>query len=1020
MNPTLWLQTHRRSLLFLLAVLALGGIFSAFNVPVSLFPHVQFPRVLVSLDAGDRPADQMELQVTRPMEVAMRGVPGVRSVRSTTSRGSADVSVNFDWGEDMANALLHVEAAVNQALGQVPTGTSFTARRMDPTVFPVIAYSLTSDKLDQVALHDLAHYRILPALSGVSGVGHVSVLGGEQSEYRVTVDPDRLEALDLTLADVSDAVSRANALKAVGRLEDQYRLYLAVSDTRTTDAGQIRNVVLKAGEDGLVRISDVATVGLATRPHWQRITADGRDAVLLQIYQQPGGNTVQIDRDVAAKLDSLTSALPKQAVLHKWYDQSELVVTSAASVRDAIMIGVVLAAIVLWLVLKSWRIALIAAATVPVVLAITILLLKALGLSFNIMTLGGMAAAVGLIMDDVIVMVEHIARRLAGTGPRHHGRVMQAAREFTVPLAGSSASTVIIFLPLTFLSGVTGSFFRALSLTMASALAISFIVAWVAVPLLADHLLGARESAIERGGRAANLVLDSYRKLLHGALARPIFVVIAVAVFVAIGYLGYREVGTGFMPQMDEGGFILDYRAPAGTSLSETDRMLRQVGQILDSTPEVATYSRRTGAQLGGGLTEANEGDFFVKLKPPPRRGIERVMNDVRQQVESQVPGLQIELPQLMEDVIGDLTAVPQPVEIKLFGNDDQQLLSLAPQVADAISSVKGIVDVNDGVILAGDALNITVDRTRAGLAGIDPDNVTQQLQAMLEGTVAARVQQGVKFVGVRVWTSRDLRDSAERIGKLRLRASDGHLVRVSRVAEIEPVTGQPQITRQNLQRMVAITARISGRDLGSTIADVKAALAKNGMIPSGVEVELGGLYRQQQIAFRGLAIVFAAAVALVFALLLFLYESFRIALSIMAAPLLAVAAVFTGLWITGTELNITSMMGLTMIIGIVTEVGIFYFSEYNDLLADMPAEKALVEAGANRLRPIALTTVAAILALMPLALGWGQGAAMQQPLAIAIISGLAVQVALVLLVVPVLYGWWLLPADTRVVAAGA
>ncbi|MGD8380218.1 MAG: efflux RND transporter permease subunit [Gammaproteobacteria bacterium] len=1007
MNPARWLQTHRRSLLFLLAVLAIGGAVSAFQLPVSLFPHVQFPRVVVSLDAGDRPADQMELQVTRPMEMALRSIPGVRSVRSNTSRGSADISVNFDWGDDMVSALLQVEAAVNQTLSQVPGGTSFTARRMDPTVFPVIAYSLTSDSLSQVELRDIARYRLLPELSAVAGVGHVHVMGGREAEYRVSVQPARLEALGLTVSDVARAVSAASVLSAVGRLEDHYRLYLTVADSRPQDIGQIRNLVVGTADDGPVRLSDVATVGMATRPQWRRVTADGRDAVLLQVYQQPGANTVKIDRDIASTLAGMESALPGGVKVHKWYDQSELVLASAGSVRDAIIIGIVLAGLVLWLFLRSWRIAVIAVTAVPVVLAITILLLRALGLSFNIMTLGGMAAAVGLIIDDVIVMVEHIARRLAGSGSGHQGRVMQAAREFTRPLVGSSASTVIIFLPLTFLGGVTGSFFRALSLTMAAALAISFFVAWIAVPLLADHLLGAKEAALEQGGRIATRVLDGYRRLLRGAVARPAWVLAAVAVLAGLGYLGYRQVGTGFMPTMDEGGFILDYRAPPGTSLTETDRLLRQVGDILDHTPEVATYSRRTGAQLGGGLTEANEGDFFVKLKPLPRRPIEAVMDDVREQVEHKVPGLSIEMAQLMEDLIGDLTAVPQPVEIKLFGNNDRQLLHLAPRVAAKIARVGGIVDVNDGVILAGDALNIKVDRTRAALAGLDADSVTQQLRALLDGTVAAKVQKGVKFVGVRVWIPGDMRASARRIGNLRLRAADGHRVRVSRVADIETVTGQPQITRENLQRMVAVTARISGRDLGSTIRDVKAVLAQKGLLPQGVYVRLGGLYRQQQIAFRGLTAVFAAAIALVFTLLLFLYESFRVALSIMVAPLLAAAAVFIGLWLTGTELNITSMMGLTMIIGIVTEVGIFYFSEYVDLIEHMPPDQALIEAGANRLRPIALTTLAAILALLPLALGLGQGAAMQQPLAIAIISGLVVQVALVLVAVPVLYGRW-------------
>ncbi|MGH8293327.1 MAG: efflux RND transporter permease subunit, partial [Gammaproteobacteria bacterium] len=471
-----------------------------------------------------------------------------------------------------------------------------------------------------------------------------------------------------------------------------------------------------------------------------------------------------------------------------------------------------------------------------------------------------------------------------------------------------------------------------------------------------------------------------------------------------LGVLGYHFVGTGFLPHMDQGGFTLDYQAPPGTSLTETDRLLRQVEQILQHNPNVASYSRRTGAQLGGGVTEANNGDFFVNLKPFPREPIETVMSEVRDAINDQVPGLQIDLSQLMEDMIGDMTSVPQPVEIKLFSDNTSEIQNLAPKVADAISKVPGIVDVFDGVVYAGDALEIHVNIVKAGLLGLDPASITQQLDTYLQGTVAAQVQQGVKFVGIRVWTPTSLRLRTDQLGKLPIRAPDGKAYPLSSVATISTVTGQAEIDRDNLKRMFAVTARISGRSLGATVNDVKKVLATPGLIPGNVEVQLGGLYKQQQIAFRGLAIVFAAAVALIFVLLLFLYEGFRVVISIMTAPLLAVGTVFFALWITGIELNITAMMGMTMIIGIVTEVAIFYFSEFVELKHAENFEKALVDAGLNRMRAIALTTLTTTLALLPLALNIGRGSAMQQPLAIAIIAGEAVQLPLVLIVMPVIY----------------
>ncbi len=1001
-NFTDWMLRHRRSILFLIAILAMGGAVSTFRLPVALFPHVDFPRVVIDLDAGDRPAERMDIEVTRPVEEAVRAVPGVRNIRSITSRGSAEISVNFDWGEDMVAAMLQVDSYINQVLPRLPSGTTFTVKRMDPTVFPVLAYSLTSDTHSLVELRDIALYQLRPLLSTVKGVAKVGVQGGAQAEYQVMVNPARLDAMGLTVEDVAKALSAANVIQAVGRLEDHYKLYLVISDTQLKGIDAIREAIIRSGRNGLVRLDDIATVRLATAPQWRRVTADGHDAVILQVFQQPGGNTVQIARDIKAKLAGFRIHLPKGIKIANWYDQSELILSSARSVRDAVLLGIIFAVLILYLFLRNFKMTLVAAIMVPSVLSASILLLYVFHMRFNIMTLGGLAAAVGLIIDDMIVMEEHIVRRLGRAGEKDYS-IMPAVREMTRPLVGSSASTTIIFAPLAFLTGVTGAFFKALSLTMASSLVVSFLVAWLGVPLLARHLLGDKDVEEDRGGALSRLFLNWYDGLMHIVLARPLWAFLGIVLFIIMGWFSYRHLGSGFMPRMDEGGFILDYRAPAGTSLSETDRLLRQVEAILQATPEVETYSRRTGLALGGGITEANEGDFFVRLRPQPRRPMETIMDDVRTRVEHSVPGLQIEMAQLMEDLIGDLTAVPQPIEIKLFSDNEALLRGLAPRVAEAIRKIPGVVDVKDGIVLAGDALMVHVNRDKASLEGVDPDAVTRMISHYLSGVVTTQIQQNPKMVGVRVWIPKDQRATARKIGALRIRAPDGHLFPLRRIARVEVAVGQPQIMHDDLKRMVAVTGRITGRDMGSVIRDVKGSLTTPGLLPKGVYYRLGGLYRQQQIAFRGLIAVFAAAVVLVFLLLLFLYERFRTAGAVMANTLLVLSAVFFGLWVTGTQINISSMMGMTMIVGIVTETAIFYISEYRSIPKDMPPEKALIEAGKNRIRPIAMTTFAAILALMPLALGIGQGAAMLKPLAIAIISGLTVQVMLVLMVLPVL-----------------
>lgn len=1007
-NLSSWVHSHRRSILFLIAVLAVGGLIASFKMPTSLFPTVDFPRVVVSLDAGDQPPQQMELLVTRPVEEAVRRVPGVTSVRSTTARGSAEISVNFDWGLDMTAAALQVNAAMSQVTSQLPPGTAIKTRRMDPTVFPIIAYSLTSKSVSPTQLYDIAEYQLRPLLSSVNGVARVQSTGGAVEEYQVAVDPQKLSARALSADDVSRALAASNIINVVGKLEDHYKLFLVMADARLQNLQQVGDVVVASGTNGVVRVRDVAAVTRSIVPQWIRVTADGQDAVLLSIYQQPGSNSIQIAKDIKDKIQKFQGQLPKGVTIANWYDQSQLVTASASSVRDAILIGVALAAVVLLVFLRNLKITLIAVLVVPAVLATTVVLLTLLNMNFNIMTLGGMAAAVGLIIDDAIVMIEHIVRRLHQNHEHGaiHGRVMAAAREFIRPLVGSSASTLVIFAPLAFLTGVTGAFFKALSITMASGLFISFLFTWLAVPVLAGMLLREKDAEHDDNGKLTKWFHARYESLMRGLLKRPVFVLLVLLPLAGAGFLGFQHVGSGFMPSMDEGGFVLDYYSEPGTAVTETDRLVQQVEKIVRSNPNIETYSRRTGTGLGGGISEPNHGDFFVRLKQGKREPVDAVMEEVRSKIETQVPGIHVEMAQLMEDLIGDLTAVPQPIEVKIFSSDPKALPVLAKKVAAKISAISGVVDVKDGINPAGDALQLHVDPIKAAREGLDAATISKSLSDSLGGNVATQLIEGVKQVGVRVWIPQVMRSNDSDLGNITIKAPDGHLVPLKRVATVDVLTGQAEIARENLRQMVAVTGRISGRDLGSVVADVKAELDKAGTFPHGDYYQLGGLYEQQRLAFQGLMQVFAAAAVLVFLLLLFMYEDFLMAGVILFTSLVSVSAVFVGLALTGIDLNISAMMGMTMIIGIVTEVAIFYFSEQREVSGHFSGVDALIEAGKNRMRPIAMTTMAAILTLLPLAFAIGEGSEMQQPLAIAIISGLLVQLPLVLVVMPVLYNW--------------
>jgi multidrug efflux pump subunit AcrB len=1003
MNFVDTLERHARSITVIALALVIAGGVAAISLPVGLFPQVSFPRVVVDLSSGDRPVDQTALSVTRPVEEAIRSVPGVLEVRSSTSRGAAQISIDFGWGRDMIATTLLVDAAINQVLPSLPPGTSFGVRRMDPTVFPIIAYALTSDTVPQTALFDLAQLQIVPQLASVPGLARVGVLGSAIAEVEVLTDPHRLDTYGLSLADLVTAISAGNALQAVGRVQDNGKLYLVVSNSNLRQLVEFKQLVVKSGANGVVRLADIAEVRNGVVPQWTRVVEDGKPAVLFNVYEQPDGNAVQIATEVQRRLAGFK--LPAGVKVAKWYDQSELVLQSAASVRDAVLIGLVLAGMVLILFLRNVRVMLIASLVVPGTLAASVLLLGVFGMSFNIMTLGGIAAAVGLVIDDAIVMVEHIARR-AGAPSVKDGReaVLPAAREFMRPLTGSSLATLIVFLPLSFLSGVTGAFSKALSVTMGITLVISYLMAAFVVPVLARRFIDFGRWHDPDTGREGWLARYHSRWLTR-LFRRPALLIAAVLPLLVIGGIAYTKVPSGFMPNVDEGGFVLDFFTRPGTSLTETERELAQVEAILRSVPEVETFSRRTGLGLGGSLAEPHHGDYFVRLKANHARATPEVMSYVRTQVENLVPGVQVELAQLMEDLIGDLTAVPQPIEIKLYSTDPSVLIPEARKIADAIGKVSGVVAVKDGVVLAGDGIDMKVDPVKAAYEGVTPTDVTKAVATALTGSIAAQLPQTSKVLDVRVRLADALSLRESGLADLPVRAPNGHMFPLQRVASLTPVTGQPEISRDNLQPMVAVTARIENRGMGAAVTDVQRVLAQPGMLGPGISYELGGLYQQQQIAFAGLAKVFLAALVAELVLLLVLYEQFWLAVIIIGTSLLSTTGVFIILWLTGVELNITALMGMTMIIGIATEMAIFYVSEYTELRQTLPPRRALRQASRNRLRPITMTTLAAILTLLPLAFAIGQGSAIQQPLALAIIAGLLIQFPMVLLAMPVLIG---------------
>ncbi len=1006
-----YVRRHAKAFFFTVILLTLAGAASVFRMPVSLFPDVTFPRIVILADNGEEPSERMMVEVTKPLEEVAGSIPGVNLVRSTTSRGSTEISVGLDWSANVREVLQLLQGRIANIRNSLPPAAAIQAEQMTVSVFPILGYSLTSDSLDLVQLRDIALYQIRPALLRVHGVARVDVVGGDTREFAVTVSPAKLAAYHLDVRVVSNAIARTNMVSSAGKVYDNYQMYLSLVSGLLHSVDDIKAVVVSTQGGVPIRVSDVADVTPSTADRTIRTTAHGRDAVLINILKHPTGSTVEIGRDANAEVQTLS--LPRGVRFENFYDQGDFISNSIQGTRDSIAVGILLAMVVLFVFLRNWRMTLVVMLVVPATIATTLLCLNAIGLTINIMTLGGMAAAVGLIIDDSIVVIEYVFTRLAqrrtpGTGPQlSFGQAIAPSLQEIFPaIIGSTASTIVIHIPLAFLGGITGAFFASLSITMVVAMLTSFFFSITFAPLLAADFLRGEDvrREVERETRKSRMA-DWYGGAMRRLLRFRILAIPAALLLLSLTYILYNHIGNSFMPEMDEGAFVLDYASPPGTSLDETDRILTNAESILMSVPEVESYSRRTGTELGFFLTEPNTGDFVVKLRKERKRSIDEVIDEVRSRVESNQPALRVEFGQLMMDVIGDLTNSPSPVEIKLFGENKALLEQKAGEVKQLIDSVPGVVDAFDGIVVAGPDVTLHVDLLKAAQAGFSVAELLDEMEGVIRGQSESSIQKGEKLMAVRVRYPAKYHTAIDKIEGLVLTNSAGVPVPLRSFVTIERTTGQTEIHRERLRQMVAVTARISGRDLGHTIDDIKAQLASRFAAPPGVTLEFGGIYQTQQESFRGLLLVAIAAFMLVFLVLLIEFGEFAVPLSIFVVNLLSLAGVFGMLWVTGVSFNISSFVGIIMIIGIVAENAIFVVDAARRLQAEgMTMDDALIQAGRVRARPILMTTLAAVLALLPLSLGMGAGSQMQQPLAIAVIGGFSVSSLLLFFALPLFY----------------
>jgi len=1006
-----WFARHSQSIIFLIGVLTVIGVWQAFSLPVAVFPTTNFPRVIVGVDNGVMPIEQMEVTITRPLEAAVRTVPGIETVRSITSRGSAEVDLSFSWTANMPETLQMVDAAVSRVQSSLPSTVQIQTRRLDFSSFPILGYSLTSETVPQKDLWELATYEIKPRLNSLPGVASVLVQGGQRPEYHVVVDPALMLRAKTSIADIINAVNRTNVTDSPGLLNRNHQLFLGLVTAQAHSPEDVGEIVIKHVNNVPIRVRDVGAVTPASEPVYTAVSANGKPAVLLSVNRQPDSNTVQVADEVHGEMAAIRATLPSGVDMRPFYDQSDIVQGSISSVRDAIVVGLFLAGLIIWLFLRDWGTAVMTGLVVPVTMVVTFIAMKLLGQSFNMMTMGGLAAAVGLVIDDKIVVVENITlHRDKGEGPLQ--ATASALREITIPLIGSTLTPIVVFLPLITITGVTATFFGALAIAMSVSLLSSLVLALVWTSNLGSQLIrrGQHGAHDEETTGLFHRITGFYERAIRRSLHHPLALGALCLVLVAASYLSYRALGSDLLPEFDEGGFIIDYVMPPGSSLQETDRVLRSIETLLRATPEVESTSRRTGLELGfAAVTEPNTGDIAVKLKPERSRAADEIISEVRAKIASSQPGLDVEFIQKLQDMIGDLTGAPEPVVVKLFSPDPDLLSTWAPQVADALGKIKiggkaPVVDIADGIekTTSGPAVRFTMNPEAADRAGFTPEELGTVTVAMVEGEpVTAPLLMNGRPYPIRVRYPSATRGSLEAMSSTMLVSSTGSTAALGSLAAIDELPGQTEIRRENLQQLVEVTARLEGVDMGTGVAAVQKAVADLKLPPS-MRVEYGGTFREQQKSFRDLTIVLGLAVVLIFLVLLFEFRSYIPPVAILASAILSTSGVLFALLITRTTLNVSSFMGLIMVVGIVAKNGILLLDANEKFRAQgMSLEEAIVQAGRRRLRPIVMTALAAVAGMLPLALAIGSGSQMLQPLAIAVIGGILISMVLSLVVTP-------------------
>jgi CzcA family heavy metal efflux pump len=1080
-------------------LLCIAGIYSAVRMPSSIYPEVTFPRIAVIANKPGFDLRTMEVQVTLPLEQSVSSVIGAAQVRSKTIRGASELSIDFVPGTDMIRAEQQTWNRISSVRSQLPPDVELIVERVTPSFFPMLNVVLTGgDNSSQ--LRDYAFYTLAPRIKNIPDVLYANVSGGNLREIEVEPRPEDLLAAGLSAADLADQIGKLHQLQPIGRVEQPPLSFQFIVDTQVKKAAEIEELIITTKNNQPLKVKDVARVRVHHQDRVSSVGYLGKDAVVLTIFRRQGGNSVNISHNVEKLFKDQP---PPRNIQYKLvYDQSTFITTAVNNVRDAIIVGGLFSVLILFAFLRSWRATLISALAIPTTLTITFLFLYWIGETLNLMSLGGLAVAIGLIIDDTVVVVENIARHLAkkahaaqadGMNQQALDPVSAASGEITGAVIGSTLTTVLVFVPLAFIVGVYGQFFASLSWALSIAVLVSMVISLTLIPVFAAKFLAGRP--MPEPGRVYHFFEHLYDRMLGLALRIPwvtfgvSMAAVGIGVVIVTGIPNYvtpkeknkprpkpwvKGLETGLMPAMDEGAFILDYYAPSGTPLARTEEIVHDLEEILLENPDVESYVRRTGSENGLFATQSFKGDIQIVLRPaeddpisllrksmrPPfekiekelkelgkdafnkkyrRRPAKEIMKEIEDEVRERYSEHQlfIETVPIIEDELNDMSGANRPVEVKLFGRDYDALSDLAEKVQEKMEKFgkgRGFKEPKSNVYHGNPDLKIEVEGQWAA-KGLTADMVARQLKAMYVGQVATQVRESVvRITDVRVRYSDKLRFGSEGFDTALLKnqlillpdslapapaippggfpvlAGPTHAVPVSSVAKITPTLSPVEQQRENHQPAFFVTSEIeeSEAGLGSIEEDVNgwmADLEEEGKIPANVTWKLGGNITRQKDAFTSLSVAMVVAVLLVYIMLAFQFRSVVLPLLIFMTQPLSLVSGLIALRFTGTPLNVSSYMGMILLIGLDMKNGIILVEYIQQLRKEgMELRPALLQAGRTRFRPILMTSLAAILGMLPLAFGLGPGAQMQQPLAIVVIGGLTANMLFTRVAIPVGY----------------